>query len=492
MSTSEAALTTTTDDGVSRFLTGRGDFIDDAGIHEELRSAVAPDQARVRDILAKSLDLQRLDPAETAALLKVTDEALWQEIFETGRRIKDKVYGPRVVVFAPLYCSNLCINSCTYCGFRAENSDQVRRRLEMHEIRAETEVLIGKGHKRLIVVFGEHPTTDAGYIAEVIRTIYATKTGVRDEGGAAGEIRRVNVNAAPLSVEKYRLLAEVGIGTFQVFQETYHHETYRRVHPRGPKADYRWRLYALHRAQEGGIDDVGIGALFGLYDWRFEVMGLLRHTIDLEERFNGVGPHTISFPRLEPAQNAPITTGSRWQVSDADFKKVIAILRVSVPYTGMIVTAREKPEIRRAAFQLGCTQTDASTRIGVGAYSKLTGDQEMDRQQFMLGDLRELDDVVREFAELGQLTSFCTAGYRCGRTGDCFMGIAKQGKTHHFCVPNAILTLTEYLLDYASSETREAGMKVIKTRLAELPDEVRPRIRERIEEIKNGRRDVFV
>ncbi|MFH1732235.1 MAG: [FeFe] hydrogenase H-cluster radical SAM maturase HydG [Planctomycetota bacterium] len=492
MSTLETTHRTVDDDETSRYLVDGHDFIDDGAIHEELRRHANPDPTHVREITAKALKLQRLDPPETAALLNVQDETLWQEMFDTGREIKNKVYGPRVVVFAPLYCSNLCTNSCTYCGFRAENSDQVRRRLSTEDVRSETEALIAKGHKRLIVVYGEHPSTGIDYITDTIRTIYATKSGVGPDGAAAGEIRRVNVNAAPMSIEDLRRMAEVGIGTFQVFQETYHHDTYRRVHPRGPKSDYRWRLYALHRAQEAGIDDVGIGALFGLYDWRFEVMGLLHHTIDLEERFNGVGPHTISFPRLEPAQNAPITVQSRYGVSDSDFRRVIAVLRLSVPYTGMIVTAREKPEIRRAAFELGCTQTDASTRIGVGAYSERGNVQELGRQQFMLGDMRELDDVVREFSEMGQLTSFCTAGYRCGRTGDYFMGIAKQGKTHHFCIPNAILTLTEYLLDYASPQTREAGMKVIESRLAELPEALRPQIRTRLEEIKNGKRDVFV
>jgi 2-iminoacetate synthase len=481
-----------TDECVEKYLADGRDFIDDDAIHAELDRQASPDPARIRDILAKSLSLQRLDPPETAALLNVDDAALWDEVFATGAKIKEKVYGPRVVVFAPLYFSNLCVNSCTYCGFRCENRGQVRRRLTTEDVRAETEALIAKGHKRLIVVYGEHPSTDIDYMVDTIRTVYNTKARAGSDGTAAGEIRRVNVNAAPMSIDQLRRLAEVGIGTFQVFQETYHHETYARVHPRGPKSDFRWRLYALHRAQEAGIDDVGIGALFGLYDWRFEVMGLLAHTIDLERCFNGVGPHTISFPRLEPAQNAPISTDSSRLVSDADFRRLIAVLRVSVPYTGMIVTAREKPEIRRAAFELGCTQTDASSRIGVGAYSERGTDQEIGRQQFMLGDLRELDDVVREFAEMGQLTSFCTAGYRCGRTGDYFMGIAKQGKTHHFCVPNAILTLTEYLLDYASPKTREVGMRAIKRRMAELPDSLRPEIEKRVEEIKNGRRDVFI
>jgi len=290
-------------------------------------------------------------------------------------------------------------------------------------VRKETEVLVSLGHKRLIMVYGEHPLSDIEYIKSTIETVYETRVG-------NGEIRRVNVNAAPMDISRLKVLKEVGIGTFQVFQETYHHETYRKVHPKGIKANYRWRLYALHRAQEAGIDDVAIGALFGLYDWKFEVMGLVYHTIDLEKHFGGVGPHTISFPRLEPAVNTPFIQETRYKVSDRDFKRLVAVLRLSVPYTGLIITAREPAHIRREVLQVGCTQTDASTKIGIGAYSDRYQEQELERQQFMIGDPRSLDEVIREFAELGYLTSFCTAGYRCGRTGRYFMDIAKKGKVH--------------------------------------------------------------
>ncbi|NQU25816.1 MAG: [FeFe] hydrogenase H-cluster radical SAM maturase HydG, partial [Candidatus Nealsonbacteria bacterium] len=280
-------------------------------------------------------------------------------------------------------------------------------------------------------------------------------------------------------------------GTFQVFQETYHHATYRKVHPRGIKADYRWRLYALHRAQDAGLDDVAIGALFGLYDWKFEVMGLLYHTIDLEQKFGGVGPHTISFPRLVPAANTPFAVNGSHKVSDRDFRRLVAVIRVSVPYTGMILTAREPAEIRREVINLGCTQTDASTRIGIGAYHDRSGQQEAERQQFLLGDTRDLDEVVRELAEMGQLTSFCTAGYRCGRTGSTFMNLAKQGKVHCFCIPNAILTFQEYLLDYASEATRSAGEALIEKRIRDVPQELRTTVRGRLDAIKHGTRDVY-
>jgi len=469
---------------VRRYLEHGKDFVDEDEIERLLRESRDPEPQRVRDILARSLALQRLEPAETAALLNVKDEDLWQEVFETARQVKNRVYGPRIVTFAPLYCSNLCVNSCLYCAFRRENTAQRRRRLTIAEVRKETEALVSVGHKRLIVVYGEHPDADLDYISETIRAIYDTKVD-------HGEIRRVNINAAPRSTDELRVLKEIGIGTFQVFQETYHHATYRKVHPRGIKADYRWRLYALHRAQDAGVDDVSIGALFGLYDWKFEVMGLLYHTIDLEKKFGGGGPHTISFPRLVPAANTPFAVNGSHKVSDRDFRRLVAVIRVSVPYTGMILTAREPAEIRREVINLGCTQTDASTRIGIGAYHDRSGQQEAERQQFLLGDTRDLDEVVRELAEMGQLTSFCTAGYRCGRTGSTFMNLAKQGKVHCFCIPNAILTFQEYLLDYASEATRSAGEALIEKRIRDVPQELRTTVRGRLDAIKHGTRDVY-
>ncbi len=471
------------EDEVAPYLESGRDFIDDDEIEHLLRENREPEPQLIRAILDRSLSFQRLEPHETAALLNVTDEDQWQEIFETAREVKNRVYGPRIVTFAPLYCSNLCVNSCLYCAFRRENTSETRRRLSIDEVRGETEALVSCGHKRLIVVYGEHPWSGIDYIAATIRAIYDTKVG-------NGEIRRVNINAAPQTVANYKLLKEIGIGTYQVFQETYHHATYRKLHPRGPKSNYRWRLYALHRAQEGGVDDVAIGALFGLYDWRFEVMGLLYHTIDLEEKFGGVGPHTISFPRLEPAANTPLSVNSPFKVSDRDFKRLVAVIRLSVPYTGMIITARERAEIRREVINVGCTQTDASTKIGVGAYSERYDTQDADRQQFLLGDTRSLDEVIRELAEMGYLTSFCTAGYRCGRTGSYFMSIAKKGKIHQFCIPNAILTFKEYLLDYASEETRRIGGELIGQQIENVPENVRPALRKRLKAIENGARDL--
>ena len=481
---------------IEKYLINGRDFIDTEKIEKQLAGGVNPDPKYIRDIIAKSLDIQRLDPEETAALINVTDPELLQEMFEAGGRVKKEVYDNRIVTFAPLYCGNLCVNSCLYCGFRHENKAEKRQFLQMDKIRKEAEALASIGHKRLIVVYGEHPATDADYIAESIRTIYDVKVKARK---GTGSIRRVNVNAAPMCVNDLKKLWEAGIGTYQVFQETYHKDTYKTVHPSGPKADYRWRLYALHRAMDAGIDDVATGSLFGLYDWRFEVMGLLYHAIDLETHFGGIGPHTISFPRLNAAEGSPYADNPQHRVNDEDFKKLVSILRLSVPYTGLIVTARETAELRREVIPLGCTQTDASTKIGIGSYSEQYTEQEKDRQQFMLGDTRSLDEVIREFAEMGLITSFCTAGYRCGRTGDKIMGLLKKKTEAKFCKLNAVLTFREWLDDYASPETKAAGEKIIQKEIDEIRDmdfykqsKLLQIFEDSYEKIEEGDRDIFI
>lgn len=455
-------------DEIERYLEGGTDFIDEDFIHRTLAENRRPDQARVRDILAKSKNIETLTPEETAALLHVDDPGLLEEMRATALEVKLKVYDNRIVTFAPLYMSNHCVNNCAYCGFRSENTGMERRKLSMDEVAAETRALTGThGHKRLIVVYGEHPESDIDYITETIDTVY--RQSVETTGGHSC-IRRVNVNAAPMPIDHLRRLPEVGIGTFQVFQETYHRETYRRVHgSHHLKSDYRWRLYAMHRAMEAGIDDVGIGALFGLYDWRFEVMGLLHHARELERRFDGIGPHTISFPRLEPAQNAPATTDTRYRVSDADFLKLVTVLRLAVPYTGMICTAREPAAIRDETVHRGVTQMDASTRIGIGAYSADAKDgQHEERQQFMLGDTRSLDELIRDMARQGFITSFCTAGYRIGRTGERIMHLLRSCTEGHFCKLNAVLTFREWLDDFGTGETRRIGEELIRSELGSL------------------------
>ncbi|MDI3471857.1 MAG: 2-iminoacetate synthase [Thermotogaceae bacterium] len=455
-------------------------FISEEKIKKQLESAT-PDPKKVRDILAKSLSKQRLEPEETATLLNVEDEEILEEIFEAARKLKTIIYGNRIVLFAPLYIGNECCNDCVYCGFRVSNREVLRKTLTDEELKEEVKALVSKGHKRLIVVYGEHPKYSPEFIAHTIDLIYSTKFD-------NGEIRRVNVNAAPQTVEGYKIIKEVGIGTFQIFQETYHMPTYRKLHPRGPKSNFAWRLYGLDRAMIAGIDDVGIGALFGLYDWKYEVMGLLHHTIHLEERF-GVGPHTISFPRIEPAVGTPFSENPPKPVSDKEFKKLVAILRLSVPYTGLILTARERPELRDEVIKLGVSQIDAGSSIGVGSYSS-TDEEVIKKSQFLLGDRRSLDEVIYELLKDGYIPSFCTACYRAGRTGEHFMEFAIPGFVKRFCTPNALFTLKEYLNDYASPETKALGEKLINKELEKFDEKNRKTILEGLERLDRGERDV--
>ncbi|MCU0917691.1 MAG: [FeFe] hydrogenase H-cluster radical SAM maturase HydG, partial [Planctomycetes bacterium] len=441
-----------------------------------------------------------------ACLLHVEDPAPLAEMRQTAAAVKLKVYDNRIVTFAPLYLSNLCVNDCLYCGFRCSNTEESRHILSHDEVVREVEVLAGQiGHKRLIVVYGEHPQSGIDYIASTLRTIMDVKVKIRrgwegtpnatHRGGGTGQIRRCNVNAAPMSIAELRVLNDAGIGTFQVFQETYHRPTYETLHPRHTiKGSYLWRLYCMHRAMEAGIDDVGLGVLFGLYDGKFEVMGLLYHALELEKRF-GIGPHTISFPRLEPAHNTPFTQNPQYRVDDETFKRLVTVIRLAVPYTGMILTARENAQLRREILPLGCTQTDASTRIGIGGYADLLDEaQHGERQQFLLGDTRSLDDVVRELAEAGSITSFCTAGYRCGRTGQKIMGLLRSGQEGQFCKLNAVITFREWLDDFASPATIAAGEKVIAKEIAQIKarmPEVFEAFMSYYEKTRTGERDLY-
>jgi 2-iminoacetate synthase len=347
--------------------------------------------------------------------------------------------------------------------------------LTPEELREQVFKLEAAGHKRLILVFGEHPRYDAEFIAEQVRTVYNTRNG-------HGEIRRVNINAAPMDIEGYRIIKDAGIGTYQIFQETYHHDTYSQVHsPRTRKGDYLYRLDGLSRALESGCDDVGIGVLFGLYDWRFEVLGLVAHAVHLSERY-GVGPHTISFPRLRPA--CGVAFPGLGSVADEHFKRVIATLRLAVPYTGLILTSRENADIRRELLKFGVSQIDAGSRIEIGGYTEKQDKQISDREQFELGDTRPLDTVMWELLQDGYLPSFCTACYRLGRTGEHFMEFAIPGFIKRYCTPNALTTLTEYLIDYASPETRRAGEELIRAELGKLENEpVKEEIEKRLRRI---------
>lgn len=462
---------------------GLKSFIPTEQINTFLKEQSHAPASRIREIIAKSLAKNRLDPDETAALIGVQDPELKQLILEGAHELKERIYGNRIVLFAPLYVGNECINDCVYCGFRISNQECHRATLSKDDLIAETKALVETGHKRLIMVYGEHPRYSPEYIADTVQTVYDTKY-------KKGEIRRVNINAAPMDVEGFRTVKSVGIGTYQIFQETYHEETYQKLHPTGPKSSFLWRLDGLDRAMQAGIDDLGIGALMGLYDWRFEVMGLLYHAIHLEQRF-GVGPHTISFPRLEPANGTDFATHPPYQVSDEDFKLLVAIIRLSVPYTGMILTAREPVAVRDEILRYGISQIDAGSSIGVGDYSN-KNEESRKKSQFVLGDTRSLDDVVYELAKSGYIPSFCTSCYRAGRTGEHFMEFAVPGFVKRFCTPNALLTFTEYLYDFASDKTRTAGLELIDNEVAKMQDaNMQSSIRENLAKMQAGKRDIF-
>ncbi|MEA2078071.1 MAG: [FeFe] hydrogenase H-cluster radical SAM maturase HydG [Candidatus Marinimicrobia bacterium] len=457
-------------------------FIDPEEI-EEFLARSKPTHEHVLQIIEKSLSKKRLSLEETADLLNADDPELIEAIKAGARTLKERIYGNRIVLFAPLYVGNKCVNNCKYCGFRVANKDQVRTTLTDQLMIQEVEALEENGQKRLILVYGEHPEYDAEFIAHTVKTVYQVKKG-------NGEIRRVNINAAPMDIEGFKTVKESGIGTYQVFQETYHPETYKYYHPSGPKSDFEWRLTSLDRAMEGGIDDLGIGALFGLYNWKYEVMALVRHTNHFEAVYN-IGPHTISFPRIKAAAGTDVDP--KYQVSDEDFVRLIAILRLAVPYTGMILTAREPVAVRHEALTFGVSQIDGGTKLELGSYAE--GEQEsqnLNREQFEINDSRSLNEIINELLDQGYLPSFCTGCYRVGRTGEHFMEFSVPGFIKRYCTPNAMLTLSEYLMDYAPEDTSAKGWKVIEKNLQEMKDPVtKKETKIRLERIKNGERDLF-
>ena len=458
-------------------------FINEAKIAKALSDAANPSPGRVREVLARAREMQGLDMNDVAVLMEIQDWALLDEMYAAARFVKNEIYGNRLVLFAPLYISNLCKNECSYCAFRVGNTELKRRVLTQAEIAADVKVLINQGHKRLLLVAGEeYPKEGFGYVLKAIDTIYKTKS-------ERGEIRRVNVNIAPPTVDQFRQLKDAHIGTYQCFQETYHRETYAKVHIAGAKKDYDWRVTVMDRAMEAGIDDVGIGVLLGLYDWKFEMLAMQQQIRHLEEKF-GVGPHTISVPRIEPAVGSKVAERPPHQVSDEDFKKIVAILRLSVPYTGIIMSTRENADTRRATFALGVSQISAGSRCNPGGYSE--HEDSHDSEQFQLGDHRPLDEVVRDVASLGYTPSFCTACYRLGRTGADFMDLAKPGLIKEHCSPNALSSCTEYLMGYASPETRRTGEALVDRELATLPDNIGKTAKELVRRVRQNERDVFV
>ena len=461
-------------------------YADEFICHEEIletleeASVESRNPLRVKEILEKAARLKGLTHREAAILMDCTDPGLEEKIYALAEEIKHRFYGNRIVLFAPLYLSNYCVNGCVYCPYHAKNRTIPRRKLSQEEIEAEVRALIRTGHKRLAVEAGEDPVHNPlEYILESIKTIYSV-----NEGG--NSIRRVNVNIAATDVESYRKLKAAGIGTYILFQETYNKEQYQRLHPTGPKSNYNWHTEAMDRAQEGGCDDVGIGVLFGLSGYRYELAGLLMHAEHLEARF-GVGPHTISVPRICPADDISVDD-FKDALPDAIFRKLVAVLRIAVPYTGMIVSTRESARMREQLLHCGISQISGGSRTSVGGYT--TVERHDETAQFDIADTRPLDSVVRWLLEQDHIPSFCTACYREGRTGDRFMSLCKSGKISLCCTPNALMTLKEYLMDYASEETRAAGEAMISRSLGDIPSEkVRGICERHLKEIEDGARD---
>ena len=458
-------------------------FIDANEIWDFINNA-KPTKERVREVIAKSLAKNRLNLEETAVLINADSPELIAEIKQGARELKTKVYGNRIVLFAPLYVGNKCKNNCTYCGFRASNKEAVRKTLNDQELINEITALEETGQKRLILVYGEHNEYDADFISHSVKTAYSVKKG-------NGEIRRVNINAAPLTAEGFTKVKDAGIGTYQIFQETYNKEAYAKYHLSGKKADYDYRLTALDTAQDVGLDDVGIGALFGLYDWRFEVLAMVRHTNHLEACYN-IGPHTISFPRIQDFSKSNLE--KKYFVNDDDFSRLIAILRLAVPYTGLILTARESARIRNEVIHFGVSQIDGGTKIELGSYSLNLNEKEqnLNKEQFKVNDDRSLSEVIDELLDNDMLPSFCTACYRLGRTGEHFMEFSVPGFIKTKCTPNAVLTLAEYIEDYATPITAEKGWRAIEKNLSALRDDkLIASVKSRIEKIKQGERDLY-
>jgi 2-iminoacetate synthase len=454
-------------------------FINETYIFDILEETKRPSSNRVETIISKSLKLKGLSPAESAVLINCEDEAMLNRIFKTARQIKDLIYGNRLVLFAPLYLSNRCINSCLYCGFSQEIPNGEKRILSAKEVRDETKALISQGHKRLLLVSAEDPKVNIDYLEEVIKTVYETKVG-------NGSIRRLNVNVAPMEKQDFKRLKNTGIGTYQLFQETYNIDTYTKVHTSGPKSDFLKRLYACDLAQSAGIDDVGIGVLFGLYNYKFEILALLFHAMHLEDTF-GVGPHTISVPRLEPAQGSNIASQPPYPVSDNELKKIIAVLRLAVPYTGIILSTRENAVLRDELFHVGVSQISAGSKTIPGSYNGNDNAQE----QFSVSDNRSLSEVIEELACRGFIPSFCTSCYRTGRTGEDFMELAKPGEIKNFCQPNALLTFEEYLLDY-NPKLSQKVKALLSSEVNKIPDaKVRQKTMAYMKSLIQGERDLY-
>ncbi len=430
-------------------------YINEDKIFELLAKGKEPRAEEIDRIFNKVKSLQRLSLEESALLLNIESPEYLSKLFETAAFVKDTIYGRRVVLFAPLYISNFCANDCLYCAFKSGNRLTKRRALSLEEIKSQTEWLLSRGHKRILMVSGESGPSgkeNIDFYTDSVQAIYSAKAG-------KNKIKRVNVNCAPLAVEEFKKLKSSGIGTYQLFQETYHEKTYRHMHPKGPKSDPDNRIDAVDRAFLAGIDDIGIGVLYGLYEWKFETLAMLTHIEHLEKKFN-VGPHTISVPRIEPVSGADFSNNPPHKISDYDFKKLVAVLRLSVPYTGIILSTRETADLRDELFNLGVSQISAESRTSPGGYSSDDNNQNTDIQ-FTLGDQRSLDEVIGSLIKHGFIPSFCAACYRKERTGKAFMNLAKPGTIKGKCSMNGLITLKEYLDDFASGMVKKEGYKLI-------------------------------
>lgn len=456
-------------------------FIDEDRINELTGKAPASKE-RVNEILDKALLSKGLTLEESATLLNIEDDENLEKLFKTAKIIKEKIYGKRIVLFAPLYAANVCTNNCVYCAFRRDNKNIERRVLTPVEVVEEAKAIMQMGHKRIILLTGEdYHETGLDYLQEIMERIYKTKE-------LNGEIRRINLNIAPLSVDDFKRLNTFGIGTYQLFQETYRKETYKEMHPAGKKANYEWRLEAMDRAIEAGINDLGIGPLFGLTDYKFETLATLMHA-DHMDKVCGVGPHTISVPRIEHAQGVAFSDNPPAQMSDKEFKKLVAVLRLSVPYTGMVLSTRETPQMRREIIELGISQISAASETNPGGYAV----HKEATSQFEMGDTRSLSEIIVELCEHDFLPSFCTSCYRVGRTGKNFMKHAKTGHIHTFCQPNALSTFKEYLEDYGSEKVKAVGEKLIAKHILEMEDEnMKNLAMKQIQGIIDGKRDLHV
>lgn len=456
-------------------------FIDRDKLYD-LANGPAPSQEDLDRILTRARELKGLGLEDVARLLRVEEHGQIRQIMEVAHAVKEEIYGKRLVFFAPVYTGNVCVNNCLYCAFRRDNRSLKRKILTMDELRAEVTSLLREGHKRILLICGETPANGIDYMVKAIRTAYAVQEG-------RNSVRRINVELAPMSVEDFRRLHAEKIGTYVCFQETYDEIKYAEYHPEGsPKADYLNRLTVFDRAMEAGISDVGLGVLFGLADYRFEILALMEHARHLESRF-GCGPHTISFPRIEPADNAPLPQAIPNPVSDEDFKKIIAIVRIALPYTGIILSTRESEAMRTELFQYGVSQISAGSRTNPGAYAK---GEAGTGSQFALGDHRSLDEVVSSVIDKGYIPSFCTGCYRMGRVGADFMDLAKPGLIKQFCMPNAVFTFKEYLDDFASPDTRAKGYQLIAKLVRGVEDEsLRSRMNDVLGALEKGERDLY-